>query len=253
MNWLLIVVLVLLVAGTIAGFAKGFAKTLYSLVATALIIVLTIVLCPFTVKALKGADKLTNAVYEKVDAVINLDEAYEKAITKEKKDASSEEQTKELPENVDDVLEKFGLPSVMRKAMTGSDDFKEYVKSSADDFARGKLGSLEKYVCEKLTNIIISALGFIITFAVVALFVFFLGKILGLISKIPGLKTIDKFLGGCAGFLEALLVVWIAFMIITLIASTSFGQTLLQQINSSSVLSFIYEHNLISRKIFTLI
>ncbi len=256
MNWLLIVVLVLLLGGTIAGLVKGFADTIYSLIATALIIVLTIVLCPLTVKALQSSEKLTNFIYEKVDNVINLEEAYDKAITKENVDASHDseaEAQKEMPSNVDDVLDKFGLPSIIRKAMTGSEDFKEYVKNSADDFARGKLDSLEKYVCEKLTGIIISAMGFIITFIIVALLVFFLGKILDLISKLPGIKTINKWLGACAGFLEALLVIWVVFMIVTLIASTELGQIMLQQINASKILSFIYEHNLISKKIFSLI
>lgn len=256
MNWLLLIVAALLIVGAIVGCVKGFVDTVYSLVATLLIVVLTIVLCPITVNLLKGSEKLTDSIYKKVDSVINLEDAYENAITKENKNVEYNTQTEaenKLPVDVDAVLDKAKLPSAIRNAVLESDDFKSYIKDSADEFARGKLNSLEGSVCKTMTNVIISALGFVITFVVVAVAVFLVGRLLNLISKIPGLKTANQVLGGIAGFLEALLVVWLFFMIVTLISSTSVGQSLLEQINNSKLLSFIYEHNIISAKIFSFI
>lgn len=254
MNWLLIVVLVLLIGGTVAGLIKGFTETIYSLIATALIIVLTIVLCPVTVKVLQNSAGLNKTIYEKLDGVINLEEAYNNAMKKMAEEGTKDTKTESgITNSVDAVLEQYGLPSVMRNAITGSEDFKKYLSTSADDFARGKMAPLEEHVCKILTNVVINAIGFVITFIVVSILVFVVGKILDLISKIPGLKQLNSVLGAAAGFAEALLVIWIVFMIITLISSTELGQSALKLINDSKLLSFIYENNFISKKIFALI
>ncbi|MCQ2538173.1 MAG: CvpA family protein [Lachnospiraceae bacterium] len=252
MNWLLLLVILCFIIGICAGLARGFTKTVYSLIATALIILLTIILCPVMINILKNSEKLSSTIYEKLDSVINLEEAYDKAMTKQA-EKSEDKKNAGFSETVDSVLEQYGYPSVMRNAITESEAFKEYAKNYADDFARGKMASLENCVCKTLTTVIISALGFIITFIVVSIVVFIIGKILDVISKLPGLKSLNKLLGGVAGFSEALLIIWLLFMIVTLISSSELGQSMLKMINDSKLLSFIYENNWISKKIFSVI
>ncbi|MBR6358197.1 MAG: CvpA family protein [Lachnospiraceae bacterium] len=255
MNWLLITVLILLVGGLIYGLVKGFASTIYSLLATFLIIVLTIILCPIVVNMLKNNESFHKSVYEKIDSFVDLEKAYDNAVSKmSSKDAPAEGDSEEVvSNNVDAVLESFGLPSALRKAVTKSEGFKDYVSKHTDEFARGKLKPLEAHVCEVLTGAVVNAVGFLITFIGVAIVVFVVGKLLNLIIKIPGLKQLNTVLGGAAGLFEGLLLVWLFFTIVTMLGTTEFGQSTLSLINANPFLNFIYEHNFISARLLGLL
>ena len=113
-----------------------------------------------------------------------------------------------------------------------------------------KLDEAEKFVVDSITGAIVNAIGFVITFVVVCLAVFIVGKILDVVSKLPIINGINRFAGVAAGIFEALLIVWFLFAVVTMFAATDFGQYMLSLINKSKLLSFIYEHNWISVKIF---
>ena len=245
----------ILLLGLITGLIKGFASTVYSLIATFLIIILTIVLCPIVSNMLKQNENLYNSIYEKIDEFVDLEKAYDGLI---KKNGTPEEQqatdasyaTEGAGNNVmDDILKNLGLPEALRSAVTDSEGFKDYVATSADNYARGRVSAMEPAVCVALTNAILNAIGFLITFICVALVVFIIGKILDLVTKIPGLKQLDMLLGGAAGVFEALLVVWLLFTVVTALGSSEFGQSMLSLINENAFLSFLYENNLISAKL----
>ena len=254
-NWLFLTVVVILLAGLIFGLVKGFASTVYSLIATLLIIVLTIVLCPIVSNMLKQNENLYNSIYEKIDEFVDLEKAYD-GLTKKNETtgehpAADVSYTTETGKNsmMDDVLKNLGLPEALRSAVTDSEGFKDYVAASADDYARGRVTAMEPAVCTALTNAVLNAIGFLITFICVALVVFIIGKILDLVTKIPGLKQLDMLLGGAAGLFEALLVVWLLFTAVTALGSSEFGQSMLSLINENVFLSFLYENNLISAKL----
>ncbi len=257
-NWLFIAVLAILGGGMIFGLIKGFASTIYSLLATVLIIVLTIVLCPIVANALRQNENLYNGLYERIDDLVDLEKAYENLLkqkgvedvdagagTVENVNLSSEQQNNMM----DEILQNIGLPEAIRNAVTSSDGIKDYVAQSADGFARSKVSAMEPAVVAALTNTIINAIGFLVTFICVALVVGIIGKVLDLVTKIPGIKQLNTILGGVAGLFEGLLVVWLLFTVITALGSSEFGQSMLALINENPLLSFIYENNFISAKL----
>ncbi len=254
-NWLLLVVIAALIVGGVFGGKKGFVTAVFSLVSTLLIIILTIVICPITCKTLKNNEKIVTPINAKVDQIVDLRKIYDdwtKNNSEKAETEKTEEITNETPTNnvVDTLLKQMGIPSAIRKMVTGGEGLNDSVKSSVSKTIESKLDDAEKYVVDSITGAIINAIGFVVTFIIVCLAVFIVGKILDVVSKLPIINGINKVAGVAAGAFEALLIVWFLFAVVTMFAATDFGQYMLSLINKSKILSFIYEHNIISTKIF---
>jgi hypothetical protein len=66
---------------------------------------------------------------------------------------------------------------------------------------------------------------------------------LDIISNLPVLGLVNRLAGGVLGIGGALIIVWILFVIITLLYSTNIGSELLTMIQDSAILAKIYEYN----------
>ena len=73
----------------------------------------------------------------------------------------------------------------------------------------------------------------------------FISKVLGIVSRIPIIRGINKYLGTVAGALYGLMVIWIAFYIIALCSTSEVGGALISYIYESPFLTYLYENNLI--------
>ena len=51
--------------------------------------------------------------------------------------------------------------------------------------------------------------------------------------------------GALIGFAQAILIIWLLCMVVTIFSSTSWGQTVCKAIADNGVLSMIYDNNLI--------
>ena len=74
-----------------------------------------------------------------------------------------------------------------------------------------------------------------------------LGYVLRLVTRIPGIRQMDGLAGMALGLLEAYILIGILFILITAFAHTEAGIYLLEQINDSSILTFMYNHNYLLR------
>jgi hypothetical protein len=75
------------------------------------------------------------------------------------------------------------------------------------------------------------------------------GGLFGLPGKIPGVDKVNMIAGGISGGFIALAVVWIVFAVFTSLSASSFGQKMLALIAENPLLTFIYNHNFITRNI----
>ena len=86
---------------------------------------------------------------------------------------------------------------------------------------------------------------FVIIFVLLNIAFLIISKSLDIITKLPILKTMNRFLGFLTGFIEGILVLWIMFAIFWAIKETSFGESMQLMINQNSFLSFLYQNNLV--------
>lgn len=86
---------------------------------------------------------------------------------------------------------------------------------------------------------------FIVIFVLLNIAFLIISKSLDIITKLPILKTMNRFLGFLTGFIEGILVIWIMIAIFSVIKETSFGESMLLMINQNPFLSFLYKNNLV--------
>ena len=235
MNWLLLLALAIIGVCAYAGWRVGFVKTVFSLLSTIAVIIITILVSPIVTNMLKSSDTISGAIESKLEEVIDLSGIAENLSSDEEKDPTAFIDGLELPDSIKDTI-KNSLADTM-----------EEKKSEAEDFVGDKLNSLEKYICELLTNIILNALGFFVTFLVAAVGIAVLCFVLDLLSKLPVLHQINTLFGVAIGALEGLVILWIVFVVITMLGSTGLGQACMAMISESKILSFLYDSNILSK------
>lgn len=235
MNWLLLVALAIIGICAFTGWRIGFVKSVFSLISTIAVILITILVSPIVSNVLKNNEKISGTIQSKLEQVIDLSGIADNLSSDEEKDPMAFINGLNLPDSIKDTI-KDSLEDTMTEK-----------KSEAADFVGDKLNALEKYICELLTNIILNALGFFITFLVAAAGLAILCFVLDLLSKLPVLHQINTVFGIVMGALEGLVILWIFFIVITMLGSTEFGQTCMAMISDSKILSFLYDSNILSK------
>lgn len=221
MNWLLIAVLVILLFCTIRGMAAGLIKTVFSVFSTLIVLIAAIWLSPQVSRWMQGNEKVFGYFSEKVDDVVDFSEVGNKA-------------AEQL-----EFIDKLPIPAQLKKVIVNNNNPETYAKLAVDNF--------EAYVVNYLTCIIINALAFIITFLILRIALLLISFALDLISKLPVINGINKLAGLFVGFLHGLIIVWIAFVLITMFGGSGFGRDALKLIGESKILGFLYDNNLILR------
>ena len=234
MNWLLILALAIIGIFAFIGWKVGFVKSVFSLVSTIAVIIITILISPIVTNILKNNESISEGIRTKLELVIDLSGIAENLSTEEEKDPLVFIENLELPASIKDTI-KDSLTNTMKEK-----------RGVAEDFVGDKLNSLEQYICELFTDIILNALGFFITFILAAIGMAVLCFVLDLISKLPVLHQINTLAGAAVGALEGMVILWIAFIVITMLGSTEFGQNCLTMIGESEILSFLYDSNVLS-------
>lgn len=235
MNWLLLLSLAIVGVFAFIGWRVGFVKSVFSLVSTIAVIIITILVSPIVTNLLKSNETISGAIQSKLEAVIDLSGIAENLSSDEEKDPAAFIDGLNLPDSIKDTI-KDSLADTM-----------EAKEEEAAAFVGEKLDSLEVYICELLTGIILNALGFFITFLVAAVGLAILCFVLDLLSKLPVLHQINTFAGVVMGALEGLVILWIVFIVITMLGSTGFGQNCMEMISESKILSYLYDSNVLSK------
>ena len=215
MNWLLIIFIAFIVCEMISGYRRGFAAMLLSLLTLVIAVAAVVVFAPFVKKAVTEHTEIETKLTEKISEKL-VDQIREES---------------DIPK----VLDGIHLPKSVKDAMG----------LNAEDLS-GTLTEKVKGAAQSIADVVITAGVYVATFVIVLILLWILGRILHLAGKLPVLGTIDGILGLVFSLLEALIVTDAVCLIIMAISGTGLGQTLTGMIHDSKVLTFIYEHNLLS-------
>lgn len=233
MNWLLILAMVLICGGAFLGWRAGFIKTVFSLVSTIAVIVLTMVFSPVVTNLLKNNDTITGTIESKLELFIDLSGLAE--TVQDDRDPLAFIEGLELPDSIKETL-KVSLMQTMKER-----------DAETTAYVGEQLDVLEQYICERLTDIILNAIGFFVTFLVTAIGLAVLCFVLDIISRLPVLHQINTMAGVALGALEGLVLLWIVFIVITMLGSTEFGQEAMKLISENELLSILYDSNVLSK------
>lgn len=226
MNWLLIIVLIILAAFVFEGYYKGFIRVFFSLISFMLILTLTTIATPHAVNFIEEETTLADQVTEKCLAHIEANGQ-----------ENLEHETQMKQEEAEEQAKKFGieLPSDwMDRAMeSGSEELGEALKASG----------VYQAMAEKMSRFIVTGATFFTLFILIALVLNLLIRALDIVARLPGLKGANHLLGMLIGFVKGLVVIWLLMYLVSIFAAGSFGLLMMDYMERSRFLSFLYEYN----------
>lgn len=224
MNWVLILVLLTLIFSVIEGYRKGLLRIVYSLVSWILVLVFVSWATPYMNQYLLE----NTSIYERVAA--HCEEVVRQSAN-ERTEAATDEKKSELM-NLGVNVPNSVIEGILQNTSGVADDFLEE-SGIYDQIAAG------------LANFVVEGISFVIALVLAWILVHIISQILGIVSHIPILKGVNRFLGLFAGAVHGMLIVWIAFYMIALCSTGEVGKALISYIYENQFLTFLYENNLV--------
>lgn len=152
------------------------------------------------------------------------------------------ETTKDMIESADiprDVqiaaIEAADLPQIFKNLLTENNNDEIYADLGVQTFAQ--------YVGSFLAKLIINILAFLGTFILVSLILRAIVFALDIVSNLPLLGLVNRLAGGAVGAVGALIIVWVLFILVTLLYMTSIGKEAAQMIQENGFTKLLYEYN----------
>ena len=238
MNWLLIIIVLLLALCVVNGYRKGFLRMMYSMVSWVIMFALVTWATPYINTFLRD-----NTSIDQTIAVYCEQQIREKTAKQIEQEAAA------VPgEAADETQPADGQPADLTKlGVKLPDSVMNNISEKTADLAGEALDASGIYaqVSVGMADFILNGISFFIAFAVGMIVLHFFSGILGIVSRIPIIRGINKYLGTVAGAIYGFVVVWIAFYVIALCSTSEVGGALISYIYESPFLTYIYENNLI--------
>lgn len=231
MNWLFIVVAIFWIIMAIVGIKKGFLRMLYSISALLISLILTFILYSQVADIICENTQFDEFLYEKYTSYIEETESDE-----EKEDTSF---IIKMAESMSIDTEDETFKSIAELVETKTEDANETVNEITSE--------IKHTLAVKLATMTINVVSFILTLLIIGLILLIILNVIKVIEKIPVIKGMNRFLGFLLGAGMGLLIIWLFFAFITVLAATSFGNNCLQCISENEFLTWIYKVNIFTK------
>lgn len=229
-NWLFIIVCAILILFTAVGYFKGFIKLSVSLVSLIVTVFAVQMATPHVSRFLKEATPLYTTIQKMVNETMHIEELPEEEI-------SISDQT--------NIIQNFSLPDILKGALVENNNSEIYQILEVQRFK----DYVSNYITHNILNTVSYLLAFIFIYMVFGIAIF----ALDVVSRLPGIRGLNKIAGGFLGLVEGLIFIWLACLVLTAFAGTDWGRSVFGMIESNKFLTFLYEHNLFSGFVFSLI
>lgn len=133
------------------------------------------------------------------------------------------------------AIEMAELPEVFKSLLSDNNNDVIYEKLGVKTFA--------EYVGEFLSKLIIHIVAFLCTFLLVTIVLRAIIFALDIVSELPVLGFFNRLAGGVVGAAGGLTIIWLFFVVITLLYVTAFGREIYQVIQENTILNMLYENN----------
>ncbi len=133
------------------------------------------------------------------------------------------------------AIEEADMPQIFKNLLQKNNNSDTYAELGVKSFA--------EYVGKYLSNLIIYLVSYIVTFLLVTLILRAIIFSLDIVADLPVLGFVNRLAGGVIGLLCAAIVIWIVFIIITLLYTTEAGKALYDTIQAEPYLKALYDFN----------
>lgn len=267
-NWLLIIVGVVFLICIVVGYVRGFFKIGLSLLSSVLTVMLVIFLSPYVAKALTDFTPVDELIEEKcVEAFMpelsaeifagkDLSGTPLEGLDAEKLGSLSDLDFERYGITANDVLGVLGeipkdqqireieespLPDFLKETILENNNTTIYEELGVSTFAQ--------YVARYISRMVINIISFLVTFILAIIIVKALMVAVDILGELPGFGFFNHLGGGIVGAFVALLIVWLGFLVMTLLYTTAAGAATFDMIEQSEILTFLYEKNILLSKL----
>ena len=227
MNGLLIAVGLIFLVCMIVGYTRGFIKIVASLGATVATIVLATFLSPYVSGVLLKTVPIEEMMQEKCMEILMSNQ---EGVT-----------VSDDVENSQDaqffMIENAKLPEVFQQLLLDNNNPEIYKTLGATTFS--------EYIGSYLARLIADIVSFLLTLIVVTIVVRTILCTVGFIGKLPVIGGLNRIAGGILGIGTGLIVVWVLFIIITLMYDSEIGRQCFASIAENEFLTYLYENNIL--------
>lgn len=238
-----LIIIGIIVLGAIIGRFRGLASALLNIFSFILAILLSLALyAPVESALIKNTtidDKINETIYSKLEISISNDNKENSQNNEGNKEQQEKQDNQENQDNKGSKEKNTKLPKILQKYI---DDATKSVETSTNE-------ALKK-ASEEITKKIMDVISFIIVFIGVRILLVVLKLITKIITKLPVIKQIDHIGGFICGLIESIMVIYLAFAIISVVSPTIKNEEMLKQIDNSFIGSRMYNNNIILRKIY---
>ena len=221
MNWLLIVVIVILAGFTFYSYQRGFVKSALSMTLFLITILLVNLLNPYVTEFIMEQTSVYDTVKE------SCMEIYSPENQKEIQTQGSE----------DEINNSSPVANILKKKMIEDNNAAQYQLLD--------VSKIQEYIAAYIAKTIISSASYVLTFILVYVLLRVLMVALDILTRLPGIKEINKTVGAVLGLIQGLIIVWLVFVAADIFGTTQFGISVQQQISDSGLLQFLSDNNII--------
>ena len=97
----------------------------------------------------------------------------------------------------------------------------------------------------KASSLAMKAIAFVIVMLITVIAFHLIATAIDLVAKLPVIGEVNHMLGGIAGLIKGLLLVWLVFAFAAMGAATEAGSVVIDAVYQSEILQWLYENNLI--------
>lgn len=226
-NWLFWVVAVFLLYHVIDGLRRGFIKKAVSAVSLIVTLVLVTYLTPQITTFIQDHTHLQENLAKKCSELL-LNSEYDEAL---KTDQVMIIEDLELPENIKEMLLE---------------------NNHAESYDLLEVSGFHEYVGAYLAKLIINALAYLLSFVIVWTVLRVILIALDVVTMLPLLHGLNQLAGGVLGLVYGVVLVWIAFLLVTILCNGDLGRAFFGLISENPFLLFLYNQNVIMKIVFGL-
>ena len=227
MNWLFWVIIAFIAYHVIDGLRRGFIRKAVSAVSLIVTLVLVTYLTP----------QITNFIQEKTSIQDNLQKKCSEIFL-------NNEYNEDVKTDQVLMIENMDLPENIKEMLLENNNTESYDVLKVTGF--------HDYVGAYIAKLIINALAFLLSFVIVWTAIRAVLLALDVVTKLPILHGINKLAGGGLGLVYGVVLVWIAFLLVTILCNGELGRKFFGLISENQFLLFLYNQNIIMKIVFGL-
>ena len=224
--WLSVLIAVYLVGMTLYGHYRGFIRQAVSIVALVVSIAAVNLASPYVKDFLLQSEIVQSAVRSGIESVLE-------------NGVSLVPEQEEQPSAQRSYIESLELREQLKGILIENNNNEVYELLGVDRFT--------DYLVSYIMEMIVSAISYVVVFLAVFILLHLLMRWLDLMARLPILSGINQIAGAVLGLSQALIFIWLASVVLTIFATTSWGKAVFDQIEASAFLTFLYRNNLLAK------